>query len=153
MAARAGLSFDTPLLSDCQPLWPDVEALLTENVTLHCLRDLTRGGLAAALVELAETANLGIDIDAAAIPVSGTVRSACELLGLDPLHVANEGRFIAVVPDGEADLALSVMAQRGEAAIIGHIGEEQSGSVVVKSPFGPRRRLHLPSGEQLPRIC
>lgn len=153
MAARMDFSFDEPLLSDCAPLWPDVRALLDQGIALHCLRDLTRGGLAAALVEIAETIDLSIEIEAAAVPVSDPVRAVCELLGLDPINVANEGRFIAIVPHDQSHLALSIMRQRGDAAVIGHICDKPSGTVVLKSPYGPRRRLHLPSGEQLPRIC
>lgn len=153
MAARMNFSFDVPLLSDCAPLWPDVRALLDAGITVHCLRDLTRGGLAAAMVEIAETTDLSIEIETAAVPVSGPVRAVCELLGLDPINVANEGRFIAIVPHDQSDRALSLMRQRGEAALIGHISDAPGGTVILKSPYGPRRRLHLPSGEQLPRIC
>ena len=153
MAARTGMSFDNPLLSDCAPLWADVRALLEQGIAVHCLRDLTRGGLAAALVEIAEAVNLSIDILAAAVPVSSAVKGVCELLGLDPLNVANEGRFIAFVSHEDENRALSIMRRRGDAAVIGHVSEQQGGTVAVESPFGPRRRLHLPSGEQLPRIC
>lgn len=153
MSARAGITFDEPFLSDCAPLWPDVEALIDGAVDLHCLRDLTRGGLAAALVEIAETANVSIEVDGARIPVQPAVQGACELLGLDPLHVANEGRYVAFVPETHMDQALAIMRNRGAAAIIGRVGRLQSGAVLLKSPYGPTRRVHLPSGEQLPRIC
>ncbi len=153
MSARAGITFDEPFLSDCAPLWPDVEALIDGAVELHCLRDLTRGGLAAALVEIAETANVSIEVDDARIPIYPAVQGACELLGLDPLHVANEGRYVAFVPETHMDQALAIMRNRGAAAIIGRVGRLQSGAVLLKSPYGPTRRLYLPSGEQLPRIC
>jgi len=153
MAARAGLAFESPLLSDCAPLWPNVRRLIEEGLDLHCLRDLTRGGLAAVLVEIAETSHLALEIEVGAVPVSPEVNNACELFGLDPLHVANEGRFAAFVPPQDAERAVAVLRQWSDARVIGRVGEEQSGAVLVKSPYGTRRRLRLPSGEQLPRIC
>jgi hydrogenase expression/formation protein HypE len=153
MAARAGLTFTPPLESDCAPLWPVVEALIDHGIDLHCLRDLTRGGLTAGLVEVAETVQLGLEVETAAIPVSEPVRNACELFGLDPLHVANEGRFIAYVPSAQAQDAVAVMHRFGDARQIGRVAEEQTGAVVLNSPYGSSRRLRLPNGEQLPRIC
>jgi len=153
MAARAGLTFGSPLLSDCAPLWPTVRALIERGIELHCLRDLTRGGLAAGLIEVAETVLLAVEVENAAIPVSEPVRSACELFGLDAIHVANEGRFIAFVPSDQEAEALALMRRFGDARWIGRVGEEQSGAVVLQSPYGTRRRLRLPNGEQMPRIC
>ncbi len=153
MAARAGLSFDRPLESDCAPLWPTVAALIEHGIDLHCLRDLTRGGLTAGLVEIAEAIQLALEVETAAIPVSEPVRNACELFGLDPMHVANEGRFIAYVPANQAQEAVAIMHRFGGARAIGRVSEDQTGAVVLKSPYGSSRRLRLPNGEQLPRIC
>ncbi|MCB9929699.1 MAG: hydrogenase expression/formation protein HypE [Alphaproteobacteria bacterium] len=153
MAARADLTFDPPLFSDCAPLWPAVAALIEADIPLHCLRDLTRGGLAAGLVEVAETALLGVEVETAAIPVTEPVRNACELFGLEPMHVANEGCFLAFVPPDDAAAAIAVLRAFGDARLIGRVCEEQSGAVTLVNPYGTRRRLRLPNGEQLPRIC
>ncbi len=156
MAAREGLEFEPPIASDCAPLWPAVRALLAAGVELHALRDLTRGGLAAALVELAAGAGFGIEIDEAALSVAESVRGACEILGLDPIHVANEGRFVAFVPESRADAALDVLRRTPEGAgarRIGRVMAGGAGEVTLRTAVGARRALTLPSGEQLPRIC
>lgn len=154
MAAREGLGFETALVSDCAPLAEPVRQLIAAGIPLHCLRDLTRGGLATALIEIAETAGLSVQIEDAAIPVCDPVRGACEILGLDPLYVANEGRFIAFVPHAAAEGALAVL--RGfnrDAALIGHVdAPAQRGRVALKT-IGGLRALDLLSGDQLPRIC
>lgn len=157
MAKREGLEFESPIESDSAHLWPTVERLVNSIEAVHCLRDLTRGGLAAAVLEIAATAGLCVTLDEAAIPVCGPVRGACELLGLDPLHVANEGRFIAVVSADVAQIALDLIkgsAPGGEAAcIIGKVTDGIAGEVRLRSTIGVERILDRPSGEQLPRIC
>ena len=156
MSVREGLGFEGALESDCAPLWGLVEALLADGLDLHCLRDLTRGGLAAALNEIALDARVGIELDEAAIPVAPPVASACELLGLDPLYVANEGRLIAVLPADKAGRALGVLRSQPaarEAAIIGKVTPAHPGTVAMRSPLGGSRIVDLLSGEQMPRIC
>jgi len=155
MASREGLAFETTIESDCAPLAAPVLELLAAGVEVHCLRDLTRGGLGAALVEIARTAGRRIAVEESAIPVRPDVHAACELLGLDPLYVANEGRFVAFVAPGDAERALSLLRghPRGVgAARIGEVGGE-GGDVVMIGPLGTARAVDLPSGEQLPRIC
>lgn len=156
MAKREGLEFDGPIQSDCAPLYDPVRALLDAGVAIHCLRDLTRGGLATALVELSASARRQFVIRESAISVSEPVLGACELLGLDPLYVANEGRFIAFIPPEHKQLALSVLANRDAASgttVIGHVSGEQSANVILQNALGCERLLDMLPGEQLPRIC
>ncbi|MCS6903296.1 MAG: hydrogenase expression/formation protein HypE [Candidatus Bipolaricaulota bacterium] len=154
MAVREGLSFESAIESDCAPLAPAVLKLIEEQIELHCLRDLTRGGLASALNEIAQTAHLSISIDESAVPVREDVQGACEILGLDPLYVANEGRFIAFVAAEDAERALKILKDFSpNAALIGHVAESPAGIVTLKSRIGARRILDMLSGEQLPRIC
>jgi hydrogenase expression/formation protein HypE len=131
-------------------------SLLEAGIEVHCLRDLTRGGLASALVEIAEDSGLHLGIEERAIQVSEAVSGACELLGLDPLHVANEGRFVAFVAPRDAGRALVVLrahAISAEAGVIGYVSEQPSGMVTMKSLIGASRIVDMLSGEQLPRIC
>lgn len=156
MATRANLAFESAIESDCAPLVAPVQALLAVGLEIHCLRDLTRGGLATALVELAESSKLSIAIDETAVPVSELVRGACEILGLEPLYVANEGRFVCVVPEAEAERALEIISRTapgGPAAIIGRVRPAPAGQVTLRSVIGAERILDRMSGEQLPRIC
>jgi hydrogenase expression/formation protein HypE len=156
MAAREGLEFESAIESDCAPLVEPVMALLAAGVEVHCLRDLTRGGLASALVEIARTSGLHIRIDERAIPIREDVRGACEILGFDPLYVANEGRFIAIVPPQVADLAVGILrtsAVSADVRPIGIVSEEPAGYVTERSAIGAARIVDLLSGEQLPRIC
>lgn len=154
MAAREGLGFETTITSDCAPLAAPVRDLLRAGIDIHCLRDLTRGGLATALIEIAETANVLIRLNDAAIPVSAPVRGACELLGLDPLYIANEGRFIAFTPATTAAETLAILRRHGEAAvIIGHVAAFARNGEVRLDTIGGSRPLDMLSGEQLPRIC
>lgn len=156
LSVREGLEFDAPILSDTAPLWAPVEALLRAGVEVHCLRDLTRGGLASALNEIAQARGVVISLEEAAIPVSEPVKGACEILGLDPLYVANEGRFVAFVPAAQVERALEVLRSvpvSAAAARIGTVLEETPGAVVLRSRVGGRRVLDMLSGEQLPRIC
>jgi hydrogenase expression/formation protein HypE len=156
MAVREGLAFDSVIDSDCAALHGLVQALLEAGITVHCLRDLTRGGLASALVEIAQAIGVRIDIDERAIPVREDVRGACEILGLEPLYVANEGRLVAFVPAAEADRALTIMQAHplGAAACrIGQVEANGAALVTMRSQIGTRRVVDLLSGEQLPRIC
>jgi len=156
MSVREGLGFEGDLESDCAPLAALVEAMLATGADVHCLRDLTRGGLAAALNEIALDARIGIEIDEAAIPVSEPVAAACEILGLDPLYVANEGRLTAFVPGTEAEKVLAAMRANPAAAgacRIGAVTDRHPGTVVLRGRFGGGRILDLLSGEQMPRIC
>lgn len=156
MAARDGLSFESKIESDCAPVVAPVLHLIEAGVDVHCLRDLTRGGLASALVEIAETSGLHLGIDDAAIPVREDVRGACEILGLDPLYVANEGRFVAFVPAAQAAFALEVLSGHAVSAgaiAIGRVTGDPRGLVTLKSLIGATRIVDRLSGEQLPRIC
>jgi hydrogenase expression/formation protein HypE len=157
LSVREGLAFGTELESDCAELSSVVQALIQGGVVPHCLRDLTRGGLAAALCELALDADLEIELDESRIPISDAVRGASELLGLDPLYVACEGRFVAFVPEAQAEHAESLMRGAGVApSRIGRVrgrAARERGSVELASSFGGTRLVELFYGEQLPRIC
>ena len=156
MSVREGLSFEGALESDCASLAGLVEALLAAGRDIHCLRDLTRGGLAAALNEIAEHARVGIELAEAAIPVAAPVAGACELLGLDPLYVANEGRLVAFVPGAAAEQVLAIMRNHRAAqgpAIIGRVSQRHPGLVELRGVLGGGRIVDLLSGEQMPRIC
>jgi len=156
MCAREGLDLETTLESDSLPLNGLVQDMLAAVPEIHCLRDLTRGGLASAANELAQSSNVGMELDEEAIPVHPQVRAACELLGLDPLYVASEGRLMAVVPESSADrlLAAAKTHRFGSGArAIGRLTEDHRGRVVLRSRIGGRRLLDKLSGEQLPRIC
>ena len=158
MSVCEGLEFEGAPESDCASLAGLVEALVELGGDVHCLRDLTRGGLAAALNEIALDAGVGIALDEAAIPVAEPVAGACELLGLDPLYVANEGRLVAFVPAEAADRAAQIMRDHPAApqpAVIGTVTvtKRHPGTVEVRSPLGGGRIVDLLSGEQMPRIC
>ncbi len=156
MATRAGLEFESAIESDCAPLAAPVQALLDAGLEIHCLRDLTRGGLATSLVELAESAKVAIAIDAARVPVSELVQGACEILGLDPLYVANEGRFVCLLPAAQAGRALDILrrtAPGGAPVLIGTVSAGPAGQVTQRSIIGSERIIDRLSGEQLPRIC
>ncbi|MFA6109097.1 MAG: hydrogenase expression/formation protein HypE [Candidatus Latescibacterota bacterium] len=156
MARREGLEFESTVTSDCAPLAGPVLALLEAGIEVHCLRDLTRGGLATALVEITESAGLTTAIQEQEIEVTAEVQGACEILGLDPLYVANEGRFVAFVPEAEADRAREILAAdpvTAGARIVGRVIDRGAGGVVLENRFGTRRALDRLSGEQLPRIC
>lgn len=156
LAVREGLAFETPIASDCAAVAEPALALLREGVGVRCLRDPTRGGLAAVLVEIAEAAGARIHVEERAVPVDPLVRGACEVLGLDPLHVACEGRFVAFVAAADADRALAVLRAHPVSAGACRIGTVESGTdglVTMTSTVGTRRVIDMPSGEQLPRIC
>lgn len=161
MAVREGLEFETTIKSDSAPVAEQVLRLLEAGVNLHCLRDLTRGGLASTLNEIALSSGLNLHIDESLIPVREDVRGACEILGFDPLYVANEGRFVAFIPQSDVDLALSVLKETSPEdttpSVIGEVREasasEYTPQVSLKSQIGASRILDWLSGEQLPRIC
>ncbi|HUU45388.1 MAG TPA: hydrogenase expression/formation protein HypE [Acidobacteriota bacterium] len=156
MSEREGLSFETTTESDSADLSGLVAQLLDAGIAVHCLRDLTRGGLATALVEIAEAVSVQITLDERSIPVTDGVRGACEILGLDPLYVANEGRLVAFVDPADADRALAIMRahpQGTDAILIGHVTDDTSPIVTMTSPIGTSRMIDMMSGEQLPRIC
>jgi hydrogenase expression/formation protein HypE len=156
MAVREGLQFESAIESDSAPVAELVLQLIRAGVEIHCLRDLTRGGLASALNEIAEAAGVKIAVEEKLIPVREDVHAACEMLGLDPLHVACEGRFVAFIPATHADPALAMMRAHpvGHGSVaIGKITERTSPLVTLKSRIGASRILDMPSGEQLPRLC
>jgi len=156
MTVREGLEFDCAIESDSAPVYEPVRQLIARGIKVHCLRDLTRGGLAAALNEIAEAAHVKISVEDKSIPVREDVHAACEMLGLDPLHVANEGRFIAFVSPKDSVRALQILRRHpaGAGAMrIGKVQETGAPMVTVKSAIGASRILDMPSGEQLPRIC
>jgi hydrogenase expression/formation protein HypE len=156
MAVREGLGFEADITSDTAPLHDLVAALLAASPGVRMFRDPTRGGVATSLVEIAGQARLGIEIDEGAIPVAPAVAAACEILGLDPLHVANEGKFLAVVPAADAQAALAALRSHElgrQAALLGRVVDRHPGTVVLRTAIGGSRVLPMPLGEQLPRIC
>ena len=168
MGQREGLRFESPLVSDCAPLQGLVAAMQDAAsgmpgarqdepaALLHCLRDPTRGGLATTLCEVAERAGVGIGIDEDTIPIRSEVRAACELLGLDPLYVANEGKLVAFVAPEAANVDLAAMRAHeygGDAVVVGCVTEAHAGRVIMHTPLGSRRVVDMLVGEQLPRIC
>ena len=156
LSVREGLAFGTDLRSDTAPLNTLVADMLASSRHVHALRDLTRGGLAASLHELAGVAGVGVDLDEPAVPVPDEVRSACGLLGLDPLQVANEGTLVAFVgPDGADDVLAAMTAhdQGRGATVVGRVREGHPGMVLARTALGATRIVDRPLGEQLPRIC
>ena len=156
MAEREGLQFESTIESDSASVRDPVQALIKGGIEVHCLRDLTRGGLASALNEIAEAARIKIAIEQKAVPVREDVHAACEMLGLDPLHVANEGRFVAFVAGQDSEHAVNILHHHevsANAAVIGKVDQHATSLVTVKSAIGASRILDMPSGEQLPRIC
>jgi hydrogenase expression/formation protein HypE len=156
MAVREGLEFESAIESDSAPVADVVLKMLQAGIQVHCLRDLTRGGLTSVLNEISEAAGLTIGVEETLVPVREDVRAACEILGLDALGVACEGRFAAFVPECDAERALEVMRAHpmGAGAVrIGQVTAQQKARVLLKSAIGAQRILDVPSGEQLPRIC
>ncbi|MDX2077656.1 MAG: hydrogenase expression/formation protein HypE [bacterium] len=156
MAQREGLMFETTILSDSCALHTPVLALIEAGIRVHCLRDLTRGGLTSGVCEIAKAGGVHIHLDETAIPVADEVRGACEILGLDPLYIANEGRFVAFIAPEDADRALDVLhrhPQTDGACLIGRVTDGKPNRVTITSPIGAERILEMFSGEQLPRIC
>jgi hydrogenase expression/formation protein HypE len=156
MAVREGLEFESSIESDTAPLNGLVERMLSAGIKIHCLRDLTRGGLSSALNEIAASADVEIQIDESAVPIREDVSAACEILGLDPFYVANEGRCVAFVSPSEKEQILSIMKNDPlgqDARVIGEVKSKGKGLVTLKSKIGAYRILDMLSGEQLPRIC
>ena len=156
MSQRAGLQFESEIISDSTALHGLVQTMLERSDSVRMLRDLTRGGLSAALNEIAGDTRLGITLEESAIPVQTAVASACDMLGLDPLYVANEGKLLAIVRADDAESMLTVMRNHPlgkAAAIVGAVTEEHPGVVVGRTAIGGRRVVDLPAGELLPRIC
>ncbi len=156
MSVREGLEFETEIASDSAALNGLVEVILRVCPDVHVLRDPTRGGVTSSVTEIAQSAKVGVQLQEAAIPISEEVKGACEILGLDPLYVANEGKLIAVVPPGEAQNVLAAMRGHSlgkEAAIIGEVVNDHPGFVTMKTRVGGMRVVDMLSGEQLPRIC
>lgn len=154
MAVREGLEFETTIESDSSPVADVVLKLLESEIEIHCLRDLTRGGLASTLNEIASAAEVAIEIKETAIPVLEEVKGACEILGFDPLYVANEGRFAVFVPEKDIEKTLSILQARiPEACLIGFVKETSTPLVTMESTIGAKRIINMLSGEQLPRIC
>jgi hydrogenase expression/formation protein HypE len=156
LGQREGIEIASGLESDCAPLGGLVEAMLAASRRVRCMRDPTRGGLAATLNEIATASNVAIEVEESAIPYRTAVRSACELLGLDPLILANEGKLVAVVAEQDSQKVLEAMKAGpygGEAAIIGKVEAAETPRVYARTLLGSRRIISMPTGEQLPRIC
>lgn len=156
MGLRSGLSFGEDLCSDSAPLHESVAALIRAGIPVHCLRDVTRGGLTATLSEIAEASGLTVKLDEMSIPVRDDVRAACGLLGLDPLQVACEGRYLAILPGEYEDEALRLMRScsvSSGACLVGRAEEFGAAPLLMKGRLGVERVLGMPSGMQLPRIC
>ncbi len=157
LLARGELDLEADLRSDTRSVFPMVEAMVgAVGPSIRWMRDPTRGGVATALNELARDCRLGIQLQEEKIPIRGPVRGSCEILGLDPLHIANEGQFLAVVAGGSAQSALAAVSQvpgGAEACIIGQVCEEPVGAVLVNTPYGGSRIIDMLIGDPLPRIC
>ena len=156
LSVREGISFGTEVASDSAPLNGLVAAMLAASAEVRVLRDPTRGGLAATLNEIASASKVGISVEERSVPVPDSVANACGFLGLDPWYVANEGKLVAVVPAGAAEVVLEAMRVHpygAGAVVIGYCVDEHPGMVVARTPFGTTRIVDLPLGEQLPRIC
>ncbi|WP_029523020.1 hydrogenase expression/formation protein HypE [Persephonella sp. KM09-Lau-8] len=156
MAQREGIELEGDIASDCASLWPLVEDLINAGITIKTMRDPTRGGLSAVLNEWAEQSNIGIEVEEEKIPVKDEIQGLCELLGLEPYTLANEGKLILAVPENEAEKALEVMKNNElgkDAQIIGKAISNYKGKVILKSPYGSKRIMEPPAGELLPRIC
>ncbi|MDD5679461.1 MAG: hydrogenase expression/formation protein HypE [Kiritimatiellae bacterium] len=156
MSRREGLNLETDVVSDVAPLWGMIEPLLREIPGIHSLRDPTRGGVAAALGDMATAAKVGIRIHERALPIRPGVQGACKLLGLDVLNVANEGKALVICAQAQADRALRILRAHPlgrKAAVIGTVTAETAGMVLLETAFGGERIVEVPLGEDLPRIC
>lgn len=156
LSTREGLSFEAPVASDSAALCAMVETLLGAVPNVHVLRDPTRGGLATTLNEIAGQSRVGIELSEEAIPVNPAVAGGCAVLGLDPLYLANEGKFLCILPESQAEAALAVLRNDplgASAALVGRITAEHPGKVALVTPLGGKRLLGMLEGEQLPRIC
>jgi len=156
MSQREGIAFQTSVVSDCAPLWPLVKEILSTGVEIHAMRDPTRGGLAMAVCDIAHASGVGIRLVESALPVSREVRGACELLGLEPLTIANEGKLIVICRRVEAEAVLAAMKRHPlgkDARIIGEVMEKPAGMALLHTTIGGERIIDMPTGEDLPRIC
>jgi hydrogenase expression/formation protein HypE len=156
LCARGDMALDTLIESDCACLHGLIQTVLAAAPGIRFMRDATRGGLATVLNEIAEASQVGIEIDEAATPIREQVKAFCEILGLDPLYLANEGKILCVVPPDQAEAALAAMRNHPlgrDSAIIGRATDGQPGRVVMRTVFGGRRIVDMLVGEQLPRIC
>ncbi|MCX7088124.1 MAG: hydrogenase expression/formation protein HypE [Methylococcales bacterium] len=157
MLEREGMNFDNSLSSDCADLSGLVHSLMQAELDIHCMRDLTRGGLASGLIELATSAQHALEINEMALPIQPAVQSACDILGFDPLYIANEGCFALFVPEAQTEKTLTLLQQHPlgkQACLIGRVNARHpQGQVTLRTPLGISRVLDLLSGEQLPRIC
>jgi hydrogenase expression/formation protein HypE len=156
MSVRENLEFETEIKSDTAPLNGLVEAILNTTKNIHMLRDATRGGVTSVMTEIAEGAQVGVHLEETKIPISEEVKGACEILGLDPLYVANEGKMVVIVPPDECEKVLHAMRNHPlgrESAVIGEIVNAHPGMVMMKTAVGGNRVVDMLSGEQLPRIC
>ncbi|MDJ0895466.1 MAG: hydrogenase expression/formation protein HypE [Alphaproteobacteria bacterium] len=154
--ARGDLALDSPIESDCCPLNGLIEVILNACPDVHCLRDATRGGVATVLNEFAQSAGVGIEIDETALPLREEVKGFCEILGLDPLYLANEGKLVLVLPEAQAEAALAAMQAHPagrQAALIGRVVDAHQGALVMNTLFGGQRVVDMLVGDQLPRIC
>jgi hydrogenase expression/formation protein HypE len=153
-AAREGIGFETTLQTDCASLYPQVKALIDNDIEIVALRDATRGGVAAVLNEWAKASDVCIEVDEASIPIQEAVQGICELLGFEALSLANEGTFVLAVPQKDEQKALQILQQTNNtAAIIATTTHSHNTKVILNSSWGTKRFLDLPSGELLPRIC
>ncbi|MFQ5880401.1 MAG: AIR synthase-related protein, partial [Dehalococcoidia bacterium] len=156
MIARGGIDLETDIASDTAPLSPLVKTILQVTTEVHCLKDATRGGVVSVLNEIARHSDVAIVIDEASVPVRDEVRAACEILGIDPLYVANEGKLVAVVDGGVAEEVLAAMRQHPygqHAQIVGEVRDEPRDRVLLHTPFGGSRVMDMLVGDPLPRIC
>ncbi len=156
LSQREGLEFESPIVSDCAALHTLVAAMMAASPAIRCMRDPTRGGLSSALNEIAAQSSVGMELDESAIPVQEAVRGACELLGLDPLYVANEGKLVAITDPNHAEQIVAAMRAHPlgrEARIIGKVTATNSGLVIMRTSLGTTRIVDMLSGDQLPRIC
>ena len=156
MSEREGISFETPVISDVAPLWGLVDAVLSTGADIHVMRDPTRGGAAASLNEIAGASGVTIALNEESLPVSAEVSAACDMLGLDVLSVANEGKVLVICPEAEADRVLSACRRHplgDRACLIGSVGESRGVDLILETAFGGERVVEMPYGESLPRIC
>jgi hydrogenase expression/formation protein HypE len=156
MSRREGIEFQTSVVSDSAPVWPLVKAILDLGAEVHTLRDPTRGGVAAALNDIATASGVGIRLEEKALPVNREVQGACDLLGLDPLTIANEGKLLVICRGADAERVLATMKRQPlgrQAAVIGEVTETPKGMVLLRTTIGGERIVDMPTGEDLPRIC
>ncbi len=156
MSQREGIAFQTNVVSDCAPLWPLVKAILDTGAEIHTMRDPTRGGVAAAVCDIARASNVGIRLREDALPIGREVRGACDLLGLDPLTIANEGKILVFCRATDTANVLAAMREHPlgkHSCVIGEVSEKPPGVALLRTTIGGERIIDMPTGEDLPRIC